>query len=94
VILELPFFWIRGELASDEKRFFVVLSDVCGTIFELVDETAVRVTDSSVDTSPSMSAARTAVDRLCAVVLDGILGRRRQLPCPVGLRETLDLLTR
>ncbi|KAJ7845798.1 WD40-repeat-containing domain protein [Mycena leptocephala] len=66
------------------------------TQMKKVDETGAKVTDSSVDTSPSMSAARTAVDRFCAVVLDGIIQlknrRRRALPSPVALREILDLL--
>ncbi|KAJ7135943.1 hypothetical protein C8R44DRAFT_976684 [Mycena epipterygia] len=70
-ILALPSFWQKG--GPDETRFFVVLSDVCRTMFQLLDDTQPNAADSSIDISPSISAARKALDSVCTVTFNGLL---------------------
>jgi hypothetical protein len=92
--LDLPSFWDKR--GSHEDRFFDVLDNVCNTVFILLEDTEVKASDLTVDTSPSMSAARNAVDVLCTVTFKGLLrlSGTRRLPqkCPVALPDIISLL--
>ncbi|KAF7333034.1 hypothetical protein MVEN_02409800 [Mycena venus] len=76
-ILELPGFWGRFPSKSgvkrDRKRFLDVLSELCNTILQLLEDTGGDATDMSVDSSPSMDAGRMAVEVLSCSVLNGLL---------------------
>ncbi|KAJ7432694.1 hypothetical protein FB451DRAFT_1111353 [Mycena latifolia] len=93
-ILVLPSFWENR--APDEARFFAVLSDVCHTVFQLINDTGEEVADTSVDTppasvdmSPETSAAREAVDILCTATLNGLLFLNKTKPLPRPWLDTL-----
>jgi hypothetical protein len=92
--LDLPSFWDKR--GAHEDGFFDVLDNVCNTMFILLEDTEVKAGDSTVDTSPSMSAARNAVDILCTATFKGLLrlNSTRRLPhkCPVALPDIISLL--
>ncbi|KAF7351847.1 WD-REPEATS-REGION domain-containing protein [Mycena venus] len=79
-ILELPSFWRRFPsepcAERDRQRFLDVLSELCRTILQLLEDVGRDAADMSVDSSPSMDAGRMAVEVLCCSVLNGLLRLR------------------
>jgi hypothetical protein len=74
-ILELPAFWEKG--INVQKRFSDILTVLCHTIFNPIQDTGKSEADVDVDLNgdspPWMSALRDATDNLASATFDGLL---------------------
>ncbi|KAF7346293.1 hypothetical protein MSAN_01856600 [Mycena sanguinolenta] len=87
-ILELPRFW--GSTEPD--CFSAIFSGLCRTILDLLNDTGRHVGQTSFTSSPSMAAAREAVDILLRATFKALLNIRNPLSYPDLLVEIIDML--
>ncbi|KAJ7440310.1 hypothetical protein B0H11DRAFT_2292982, partial [Mycena galericulata] len=101
-ILEFPSFW-QGfpsdtRAKRERQRFLDVLSGLCTTILQLLEDSGGNAADMSVGPSPSMNAGRTAVEVLSRSLLYGLCRLRNlnNLPprAPASLRQIVSILLR
>jgi hypothetical protein len=81
------------ERKRERKRFFDVLSDLCVTTLELIQDTG----GNEPTMPPRMVASRMAVEILSCAVLNGLLrlhNLKNLPPCPARLPEIVSVLLR